>query len=96
MGACASRGTARSTSPTTCSHFLLSSLLKPLMGDAMHVITRLVAEANDRLPQAERGDEGTASPAAAQGLPQCTFVFMVSEKQLGALRTSATFAGAEV
>ncbi|KAK4817647.1 LOW QUALITY PROTEIN: hypothetical protein QYF61_023237 [Mycteria americana] len=40
-------------------------------------ITRLVAEANDQLPQAEREDEGTASPAAAQGLPQRTFIFTV-------------------
>ena len=66
------------------------------MGDATHVITRLVAEANDQLPQPEPGGEGTASPAAAQGLPQRTFIFMISEKQLGALRTSATFARVEV
>jgi len=51
---------------------------------------RLAAEASDQLPRAERGDEGTAAPAAARGLPQRALIFTAGEKQLGALRTSAT------
>lgn len=83
--------------PQPCLLSLSAQLTnKSTRGTCYARTARLAGEANDQLPQAEPGDEGTASPAAALGLPRRTFIFMVSEKQLGALRTSATFAGAEV
>lgn len=90
----ASRRTACSTSPARPALTFCSVHQQQHCRELLHTCHRLTAQAKEKLPGRVR-HTSTASPAAAQGLPRPSFIFMAREKQLSALGTSATFTGAQ-